>query len=406
MKLIKRQMYLDRLKNLKGTPDIKIITGIRRSGKSKLMQAFMRFIRESEPDANIISIDYTKISFEPLKEYHALNDYVEHHTKQECTNYLFIDEVQMCTNFETTINSLHSTEEYDIYLTGSNAFLLSSDLVTMFTGRHIEIPIFPFSFKEYCEYFQPATDIQAMFDRYVTEGGMAGSYPYKEATDKENYIREVYNTILTRDLTDKYKIADTHALTHLAEYLMDNVSNITSPNSVAGVLTGNQIPTTHVTVSRYLKYLCNAFVFYKITRYDIRGKKYLESLNKYYLADPGIRYAMLGRRNMDWGRIYENIVYLEFLRRGYQVYIGKLYQKEVDFVVMRGNEKAYIQVSDNITDESTYSRETDPLLKIKDAYPKIIIARTRHETYDYHGIRILDIADWLISNAHIFSTEK
>lgn len=177
---------------------------------------------------------------------------------------------------------------------------------------------------------------------------------------------------------------------------MDNISNITSPNNVAGTLTSNQMHTTHVTVRRYLKYLCNAFVFYKSIRYDIRGKKYLESLNKYYLADPSIRYALPGRRNMNWGRIYENIVYLELLRRGYQAYIGKLYQKEADFVVTRGNEKTYIQVSDNITELSTLHREIDPLLKIQDAYPKVIIARTCHEIYDFQGMRIIDIADWLI----------
>lgn len=395
MRLIERPQYLERLKQLQGTPDIKIITGIRRSGKSKLMQAFIRFIKESEPEANIISIDFTRLEFEPLKEYHALNEYVQQNTRQGTANYLLIDEVQMCPNFEITVNSLHSTEEYDIYLTGSNAFLLSADLATLFTGRHIEIPVFPFSFKEFLSYFGSDTDIQTMFDRYVTEGGLAGSYPYKATTDKESYIREVYNTILTRDLTEKYNIADTQALTHLAEYLMDNVSNITSPNGIAGTLSANKLPTSHVTVGRYMKYLCNAFVFYKVDRYDIKGKKYLESLSKYYLADPGIRYAILGRRNMDWGRVYENIVYLEFLRRGFSVYVGKLYQKEVDFVVMRGSEKAYIQVSDNITDEATFQHETEPLLRIQDAYPKIVIARTRHEEYDHHGIRVIDITDWL-----------
>lgn len=271
-----------------------------------------------------------------------------------------------------------------------------TDLATLFTGRHIEIPVFPFSFKEYRSYFSSMPDIQTSFDRYVVEGGLSGSYVYEAATDKENYIREVYNTILTRDLTEKYKITDVQILTHLAEYLMDNVSNVTSPNNVAVTLTSNQIPTSHVTIGRYLKYLCNAFVFYKVDRYDIRGKKYLESLNKFYMADTGIRYALLGRRNMDWGRIYENIVYLELLRRGYQVYIGKLYQKEVDFVAMRGNEKFYIQVSDNISAPETFNREIDPLLRIQDAYPKYVIARTRHEEYDYQGIRILDIAEWLM----------
>lgn len=396
MKLIDRPLYMNKLKALKGSPDIKIITGIRRSGKSKLVQSFIRYIEDSEPDANVIYVDFTRLAFEHLKEYHALNEYVESKTRHGRANYLIIDEVQMCKSFELAINSLHSTEEYDIYLTGSNAFLLSSDLATLFTGRHIEVPIFPFSFSEFCDYFSPIADVQEAFDRYVVEGGLAGSYVYGEVEDRENYIREVYNTILTRDLTEKYRIADVQSLSHIAEYLMDNVSNMTSPNGMVGTMAGGGWPITHVTVGRYLKYLCSAFVFYKVDRYDIRGKRYLESLNKYYLADTGIRYAILGRRNMDWGRVYENVVYIELLRRGYQVYVGKLYQKEVDFVAMRGNEKLYIQVSDNISDIATFNREIDPLVKIKDAYPKMLLARTRHEQYDYEGIQIADMAHWLL----------
>ncbi len=397
MKLIERPRYLNRLKSLKGSPDIKIITGIRRSGKSKLMQAFADYILQNDHDANIISIDYTKLAFERLKEYHALHDYVVGKTIKGANNYLMIDEVQMCPNFEIAINSLHSDEQYDIYLTGSNAFLLSADLATLFTGRHIEIPIYPFSFKEYCQYFSPSDDIQTNFDKYVSEGGMSGSYLYTEQNDKYNYIREVFNTILTRDLTEKYKLSDAQVLLHLADYMMDNVGNTTSPNNIAEALTSNKMPTNHVTIGRYIKMLCQAFVFYKVERYDIRGKKYLESLNKYYIADTGFRYAMLGLRNMDWGRVYENIVYIELLRRGYNVYIGKLYQKEVDFVAMRGNEKLYIQVSDDISSETTLDRETTPLFAIKDAYPKILLARTRHNEYDIQGIHVIDIANWLIS---------
>ena len=396
MKLINRTLYTDRLKRIKGTPDIKIITGIRRCGKSRLLQEFIKYIETTEDDANIIFVDFTRLEFEPLREYHALCQYAQDHHQSDKTNYLMIDEVQMCPNFEIAINSLHSSEQYDIYLTGSNAFLLSADLATLFTGRHIEIPVLPFSFKEYCTYHTPSDDIQTMFDKYVAEGGMSGSYVYSDASDKKNYIKEVYSTILTRDLTGKYNLPDAHSLTQVANYLMDNVGNITSPNNVSGCLTANNNPTSHVTVRRYIQYLCNAFVFYKVDRYDIRGRKYLESLNKYYLADTGIRYAMLGRRNMDWGRIYENIVFLELMRRGYEVYVGKLYQKEVDFVIMRGDEKAYIQVSDNITEKVTFEREVSPLLSINDAYPKVLIARTRHETYDYQGVKIFDIAQWLM----------
>lgn len=396
MKLIDRVLYIDRLKRIKGTPDIKIITGIRRCGKSKLLQAFIKYIETTEDNANVIFIDFTRLEFEPLREYHALYQYVQEHHRHDKTNYLMIDEVQMCPNFEMAVNSLHSSEQYDIYLTESNAFLLSADLATLFTGRYIGIPILPFSFKEFCAYYEPITDIQSSFDRYVTEGGLAGSYVYAEAIDKENYIREVYSTILTRDLTEKYNLTDTHALTQVANYLMDNIGNITSPNNVSNGLTANSNPTSHVTVRRYIQYLYNAFVFYKVNRYDIKGRKYLESLNKYYLSDTGLRHALLGRRNMDWGRVYENIVFLELKRRGYEVYVGKLYQKEIDFVILRGNERAYIQVSDNISEKTTFEREASPLLSIKDAYPKIIIARTRHDMYDYQGIKIYDIAEWLM----------
>ena len=396
MKLIDRPLYINRLKRINGSPDIKIITGIRRCGKSRLLQAFVKYIQSTENDANIIFIDYARLENESLREYHALHQYVLEHHQQGKSNYLMIDEVQMCPNFETAINSLHSSEQFDIYLTGSNAFLLSADLATLFTGRHIEIPVLPFSFKEYCVYHNvPSNDIQTMFDKYVTEGGLSGSYVYTDASDKENYIKEVYSTILTRDLTEKYNLTDVHALIQVANYLMDNIGNITSPNNVSGGLTANSTSTSHVTVRRYIQYLCNAFVFYKVDRYDIRGRKYLESLNKYYLSDTGIRFAMLGKRNMDWGRVYENIVFLELKRRGYEVYVGKLYQKEVDFVIVRGNEKAYVQVSDNIAENTTFEREVSPLLSIKDAYPKLLIARTRHEEYDYQGIKIFDIAHWL-----------
>ena len=205
---------------------------------------------------------------------------------------------------------------------------MSADLATLFTGRYIEIHVFPFSFQEYCQYYDDISDKDKLFDEYAIKGGLAGSYAYRTEKDRTNYIKEVYETIVTRDLVQKYTLPDTLVLQRLSEFLMDNISNLTSPNKVSKLLTANETPTNHVTVGKYIKYLCNAFVFYDIKRYDIRGKKYLESSEKFYLCDSGIRYAILGSRNMDYGRVYENIVCIELLRRGYDVYVGKLYQKE------------------------------------------------------------------------------
>lgn len=395
MKLIERPELLQRLIDLRGTPDIKIITGIRRSGKSQLMSSFIDHVRAAEPEANIIAIDFVDLAFEELKEYHALNRYVEEHTVIGKENLLFIDEVQLCPNFELAVNSLHGSRRYDIYITGSNAFLLSADLATLFTGRFLEIHVFPFSFREFTEYFGEG-DRDSRFDEYVKKGGLAGSYPYKDERDRVAYIRDVYETIVNRDLVQKYRMNDTQVLGHLASYLMDNVSNLSSPNRISGALNAAEISTSHVTVGRYIKYLCSAFVFYNVKRYDIRGKKYLETSDKYYLCDSGIRFAQLGTRNMDYGRMYENIVAIELLRRGYEVYVGKLYEKEVDFIALRGSEKLYIQVSDDIQDPRTFQREVEPLLKIKDAYPKMILARTHHEETDCEGVKIIDLPSWLL----------
>ena len=393
MKTIERSEYLNRIKNLKNTPDIKVITGIRRSGKSILMQEYISYLKDHYEDINIIFIDFMDLSFEALKEYHALHTYVEEHYRQGKENYLFIDEVQLCPNFELAVNSLYSKRKYDIYITGSNAFLLSADLATLFTGRYIEIHVYPFSFKEYCKYYSDNSDIDMLFEEYTIKGGFAGSYAYNTEKDRKDYIKEVYETIVTRDLAQKYSLPDTLMLQRLSEFLMDNISNLTSPSKISNMLTS----TNHVTIGKYIKYLCNAFVFYDIKRYDIRGKKYLKSTEKFYLSDVGMRYAILGTRNMDFGRVYENMVCLELLRRGYDVYVGKLYQKEIDFVAQKGSEKIYIQVSDNITEEETFKREYTPLLQIRDAYPKIIIARTNHPEYSYEGIRIFDIKDWLLN---------
>lgn len=394
MKLIDRKKYLNRLIRLKGSPDIKVITGVRRSGKSKLMDEYIMWLKKNDSKSNIIFIDLTSLKFETLKEYHALNDYIEEKYDIDKTNYIFIDEVQMCEKFELAINSLHSTENYDIYVSGSNAFLLSSDLATLFTGRTYEIEVFPFSFSEYLEYHK-MTDIQAAFNSYMKEGGMAGSYLYKEQEERYKYLSDIFDTLIVRDIRQKYKIRNPLLMDKIVEFMMDNISNLTSTRKIAETLTKKLDKINHKTVGSYLDYLCNAFAFYKVRRYDIRGKKYLTSSEKYYLSDHAFRYAKLGTRNLDYGRVMENIVALELMRRGYEIYVGMLYKKEIDFVAAKQNEKIYIQVADDISNNETFAREVDSLLKIKDAYPKLLIARTRNEQYQFDGIQVIDIAEWL-----------
>ena len=397
MKLIERKQYLDKMINVIGTPDIKVITGVRRCGKSKLLDAFKEYIEENIPDNNIIHINFNLPEYEHLLEYRPLYDYINSQYVKGKENFVFIDEVQMCKDFGKAINGLHATEKYDIYITGSNAFLLSSDLATLFTGRTFEIKVYPFSFSEYLQYFG-YDDKYTAFDKFMLEGGMAGSYLYKDQEAKYDYIAEVFDTLIVRDIRRKYKIRNPQLMDRIVDFLMDNISNLSSARNITSTLSVAMEKIHHTTVSSYMQYLCNAFAFYKVRRYDIKGKKYLSTNDKYYLSDHTFRYAKLGTKNMDYGRILENIVAMELLRRGHEVYVGVLYKKEIDFVAIKRNEKIYIQVYDNITDEKTFERKVAPLLKIKDAYPKMVIARTRHDEYQYEGVRIVDIADWLSNN--------
>lgn len=395
MHLIVRQQYLDELVELYGTPDIKVITGIRRSGKSVLLQEFISYLESLDDKINIVMINLQELEFDHLLEYHALHKYILDQYKEGMTNVLLIDEVQLCQQFERAINSIYTKRIYDIYITGSNAFLLSSDLATLFTGRTIEIKVFPFSFKEYLAYYEINENYDEAFDQYVRIGGMPGAYVYKNESRQYDYIKDVYSTILIRDLVEKYKIRNKQEFTNISEFMMDNIGNLLSPNNISKALKNNQSEITRKTVSKYIGYLENAFLFYEAKRYDLKGKKYLANNSKYYLCDSSFRYAINGTRNMDFGRVYENIVYLELLRRGYEVYVGKLYKKEVDFVAKKRDTQIYIQVSDNIADNKTFEKEYSPLLAIKDAYPKMIIARTYHENYDYQGIQVIDIRRWL-----------
>ena len=397
LKTIKRK-YLQDVIDVMGTPDIKVITGVRRSGKSELLNMFIDYINENDINANIIYIDYNLDKFDELKQYKELIKYVSEKYNQDKNNFILIDEVQMCNDFEKAINNFHAEKKYDIYITGSNAFLLSSDLATLFTGRTYSIEVYPFSYQEFLEYHNLENN-RGIFDRYVLEGGFSGSYLYKGMDKKYNYIKDVYKTMIVRDIVERNKIQNIPLLDSINDFLIDNISRLTSYRSLTDSLNANKVDTNDKTVGTYIKYLCEAFAFYRIRRYDIQGKKYLATQDKYYLSDHAVKYAIQGTKNMNYGSMYENIVAIELLRRGYEVYVGVLHEKEIDFVAMKRNEKIYIQVSDNIGNDfenDTFKREVTPLLQIKDAYPKMIIARTGHDDYQYEGVQIIDIANWLI----------
>ena len=394
MKLIQREYYLNKLISIIGTPDIKIITGVRRSGKSRLMDQFETYLLNHFDDANILKINFNETKNKYLRNAEALEEYALKSVEDGKNNFLLIDEIQRCEGFEDAINSLYETGKYDIYLTGSNAFLSSSDLATLFVGRKYEIEVYPFSLSEYMRYYE-IDDAEKAFDLYFREGGMAGAYLYEAEEDKYNYINEIYETLIIRDIKQKYNIRNKAMLDQLTDYMLDNVSNLASAKNVSDNLISKKIKTNDKTIGNYMSYICRSFLFYRVRRYDLKGKKYLESNDKYYVCDPIFRYARLGTVNMDYGRMYENMVAIELLRRGYEVYVGKLYRKEIDFVAKKRDEVIYIQVSDNIGDEKTFGREVESLLQIKNAYPKLLIARTHHPEYQYEGIRIIDLAEWL-----------
>lgn len=357
---------------------------------------FEEYVAQRYADVNIIKVDFNDIGFEDLQEYHKLYDYIESRFVDGAKNFVLIDEVQMCKEFEKAINSLHNSGKYDIYITGSNAFLLSSDLATLFTGRTYSIEVFPFSFREYLEYYDGLEDRYEVFDKYLMDGGLAGSYIYDEMTEKRRYAAEIYETMILRDIEQKNRVKNTTVLRKVGDYLLDNISRLTTGRTITNVLNGDGQEVDNKTVGSYLEYLERAFVFYKVKRYDVQGKKYLYSQDKYYICDLLLKYARLGTKNVNYGSAYENLVAIELLRRGYEIYVGVLGNKEVDFVAKRGDEKFYVQVSYDIEKVETFEREVGSLINIKDAYPKILVARTKQPEQVYEGVRIFDIADWLV----------
>ena len=390
-----RRKYLDEIIRTVGTHDIKVITGVRRSGKSFLLADFRRFVEENIDDANVISLDLSSLEAEGLREYHALHDYVEERYVRNRRNFVLLDEIQMCEGFEWAINSLHASGKYDIYITGSNAFLAASDLATLFVGRTYSIEVYPFSLAEFMDYFG-YQDRHDALRRYLREGGMAGSYDYRTLTDKYNYLQEIYDTLIVRDIEQKHNLKNKAAMEQLSDFLMDNISRLTSARNIVNALAANGTEISHKTIGEYLKYLRAAYAFYRVRRYDIKGKRYLSSVDKFYLVDHAFRYAKLGTKTPDFGSAYENIVAIELLRRGYEVYVGTMRRSEIDFVAIKNGSKQYIQVAYLVDDEATMRREVAPLMDIPGGYQKLLIAGTRQPELEYEGIRILDLADWLL----------
>ena len=309
MKIIQRSNYLNRMINLIDTPDIKVITGIRRSGKSFLLDAFYDYLI-SNNKGNVIRIKLNLKQYESLLNKENLYKYIDEHYVEGINNYLLIDEIQLCDGFERIINSLHEEQRFDIYLTGSNAFLLSSDLATLFGGRVFEISMFPFSYEEFLQYYN-RTDKYDAFDDYVIQGGMSGSYLYKNKEDANKYIEGIYKTTIVKDIVKKYKIENEDLLISIANFLMDNLGSRTSIRNLANCLTSKTYKTNDKTVGSYVDYLCKSFLFYPLKRFDIKGKKYLESDKKYILVDTSFRYATLGTKDADYGHLYEKIVAIE-----------------------------------------------------------------------------------------------
>ena len=394
MKIIKRTQYLPTLFSASSAPDIKVITGVRRSGKSMLLEAFKEEL-EKKNKVNIIHIDFNLNKNDSLSGNNKLYSYVESFYKNGFKNYLLIDEVQDCKGFEKTLNYLHATFKYQIYVTGSNAFLTTSDLATLFVGRTFPINVYPFSYKEFCQYYNYRKS-KDLFKDYLVEGGMSGSYLYDSLVSKYNYIKTTIDSLIVRDIVNKYKVEYPNLLDNLIDFLFDNVAKITSIRNITKVFRNINKNLDHKTVGLYIKYLCNSFLFYRVRRYDIQGKRYLTTNAKYYIADHAMKFARLGTKNFDYGYTLENIVAIELLRRGYEIYVGVLGKYEIDFIAKKFDECLFIQVCENINQEKVLLREVTPLLNLKNGYKKIIITNNPNSLGSYEGVEIVDIRDWLL----------
>lgn len=394
---IPREEYFERLRNLKHKKLIKIVTGIRRCGKSTVLDMFKEELLSNGVDENqVIFINFEDYENKSLRNPESLYNYIKQRLTSKM-NYIFLDEIQRVEDFPEVVDSLYIKDNVDLYLTGSNSSLLSSEIATLISGRYVEIKMLPFSFKEFVKATNQTENLSSAYRQYIE----TSSFPYvlellQTPQEITAYLEGIYNTILVKDIIDRKKIADSNVLKSVTQFLFDNIGSELSSKKIADTLTSNGRKSDSKTIEKYVTSLEESFIVYRANRYNIKGKEYLKSLEKYYVADIGLRNFMLGKKSMDVGHILENVIYLELLRRGYSVYIGKIDDMEIDFVVQNQHGNTYIQVAATVRDENTLKRELRSLQAVKDNYPKILLTLDDDPEADYDGIIRKNALDWLM----------
>ena len=394
--MITRHQYLEKLRLFKDKQLIKVITGIRRCGKSTLLEQFQTELKtQGVTDEQIIHINFEDLMYEDLLDYKKMYAYISERLNAKGT-YIFLDEIQRVPNFQKAVDSLYIQPNVDVYITGSNSDLLSSELATLLTGRYIEIKMLPLSFKEYVSAFDASANKRELFSTYMQNGAMPYvlNLPNKEAVNI--YLEGIYHTILSNDIARRHPQTDLSVLESILKYLMHNIGNLVSSTNIANALTSNNRKTSYNTVEKYIGYLTESFLIYEASRYDVKGKQHLKSLSKYYLIDSGLRNMLLSNSASDIGHILENIVYFELLRRGGKVNVGKLDSREVDFVVTTSEGIEYYQVAATVLDEQKRQTELEPLEKINDFYPKTLITLDDFNLGNHNGIKIVNEIDFLL----------
>ncbi|MCI9275762.1 MAG: ATP-binding protein [Clostridia bacterium] len=400
MEKIKRDTYLSILKDFKDKQIIKVITGIRRCGKSSLLELFQQYLKENGvSEEQIVSINFENADYEELQDRKKLYEYLKKKLVKNKKTYIFLDEIQNVPEFEKTVDSLFINKDIDLYITGSNAYLLSSEIATLLTGRYVKIKMLPLSFQEYLSTFDDKTDISTKFRNYLRYSSFPQSIELYNINPNniELFLDGIYNTILFKDVMQRKGITDKSTLERVTKYLYDNIGNRTSMKNISDNIEGLTKNNSYNTISNYIDALIDSYMVYKANRYDIKGKELLKTQEKYYAVDIGLRYYMLGQSSgRDMGHILENVVYLELLRRGYKVYTGKVDDLEIDFVAKNSEDTVYYQVALTTRDESIIQRELAPLKKINDNYPKYILTLDDDLDADFEGIKKINVIDWLL----------